>query len=135
MILADTSAWIEFLRDTGSPVCDLVDELLGGDLTTCEVVRMEVLAGARDEAHLRGLQQLLARATLLPIYRTDYDDAAALYRRCRRQGATIRSTLDCLTAAVAIRQGIPVLHSDRDFDALARHTELEVYGGDGSPAS
>ena len=133
MILADTSPWIEFLRDTGSPVCDLVDELLDGDLTTCEVVRMEVLAGARDEAHLRGLQQLLARATLLPIYRTDYDDAAALYRRCRRQGATIRSMLDCLIAAVAIRQGIPVLHSDRDFDALARHTELRVYEG-GAPS-
>ena len=90
---------------------------------------MEVLAGARDEAHLQSLQGALARAILLPIYRTDYDDAAALYRRCRRQGATIRSMLDCLVAAVAIRNGAPVLHNDRDFDALARHTELEVYEG------
>ena len=46
---------------------------------------------------------------------------------------TIRSMLDCLIAAVAIRQGIPVLHSDRDFDALARHTELRVYE-DGAPS-
>ncbi len=129
MILADTSAWIEFLRDTDSPTCNLIDELLDGDLATCEVVQMEVLSGAKDEAHLRGLRQSLARATLLPIYRTDYDDAAALYRRCRRQGATIRSLLDCLVAAVAIRAGAPVLHGERDFEALARHTELEIYRG------
>ena len=54
MILADTSARIEFLRDTDSTACKLLDELLEGDLVTCEVVQMEVLAGARDEAHLRG---------------------------------------------------------------------------------
>lgn len=90
---------------------------------------MEVLAGAKDEGHLQGLRDMLARTTLLPIYRTDYDDAAALYRRRRRQGTTIRSMLDCLVAAVAIRNGVPVLHDDRDFDALAQHTELEVYGG------
>lgn len=108
-------------------MCELFDELLDGDLATCEVVQMEVLAGARDEAHLRGLRQLLARATLLPMYRTDYEGAAALYRRCRREGATVRSTLDCLVAAVAIRNGVPVLHNDRDFDALARHTELDLY--------
>ena len=90
---------------------------------------MEVLAGGRDEAHLRLLRRILARPVLLPTYRTDYDAAAALYRRCRRQGTTIRSMLDCLIAAVAIRNGVPVLHSDADFDALARHTELEVYYG------
>ena len=88
---------------------------------------MEVLAGARDEDHLESLRGTLARPVLLPTYRTDYDDAAALYRRCRRQGATIRSLLDCLVAAVAIRNGVPVLYNDRDFDALARHTDLQVY--------
>ena len=129
MILLDTSAWIEFLRDTGSPVCLLVDEILDGEVVTCDVVHMEVLAGGRDEAHLRLLRRILARPVLLPTYRTDYDAAAALYRRCRRQGTTIRSMLDCLVAAVAIRNGVPVLHGDRDFDALARHTELEIYRG------
>ena len=88
---------------------------------------MEVLAGARDEAHLQALQGMLARASLLPVLPADYDDAAALYRHCRRRGSTIRQMLDCLIAAVAIRNGVPVLHDDRDFDALARHTELELF--------
>jgi predicted nucleic acid-binding protein len=53
LILIDTSGWVEFLRDTGSPVCERVDVLLGGDVATCDPVRMELLAGARDERHLR----------------------------------------------------------------------------------
>ena len=50
MILVDTSAWIEFLRDTGSPVCNRVDELLEAELAICDPIRMEVLAGARERA-------------------------------------------------------------------------------------
>ena len=127
MIFTDTSAWIEFLRDTGSPVCDLVDEFLAREIIICDAVRMEVLAGARDESHLISLRRLLARATTIPMQTTDYDDAAALYRRCRRQGETIRKLIDCLIAAVAIRADTPMLHSDADFEALARHTELRIY--------
>ena len=128
MILVDTSAWIEFLRNTGSRACGLVDEVLTQEVAICDAVRMEVLAGARDEAHLRSLQRLLARAAVVPTRATDYDDAAVLYRRCRREGKTVRKLIDCLIASVAIRAGAPVLHSDTDFDVLARHTELRVYG-------
>ena len=129
MILIDTSAWVEFLRDTGSPVCNLVDELLSDEIATCDAVRMEVLAGARNEFHLRELRRLLARAVLLPTRPTHYEDAASLYRRCRRQGETVRKLIDCLIASVALGEDIPVLHRDIDFDVLARHTVLKTYGG------
>ena len=66
MILIDSSAWIEFLGDTGSPVCNRVDELLGGDVAICDPIRMEVLAGARSDEHLAALRGLLARASLVP---------------------------------------------------------------------
>jgi predicted nucleic acid-binding protein len=127
MILVDTSAWIEFLRDTGSPVCDEVDRLLAGDLATCDAVRMEVLAGARDEAHLRQLRKLLARATNLPIGPMDYETAASLYRTCRQKGETVRKLIDCLIGAVAARHDVAILHADTDFAALARHTAVELY--------
>ena len=126
MTLIDTSAWIEFLRDTGSSVCVQVDELLAHDIFTCDPVRMEVLAGARDESHLLSLNRLLGRTAVIPTRPTDYDNAAALYRRCRREGETVRKLVNCLIASVAIRAGIPILHNDADFDALARHTELRV---------
>ena len=85
-----------------------------------------MLAAARDESHPRCLQLLLSTAKVIPTQLSDYDVAATLYRRCRRQGETVRKLIDCLIAAVAIRVGIPVLHNDLDFDALARHTELQI---------
>lgn len=126
MILIDTSAWIEFLRATGSDVNERVRVQLAEQIATCDPVRMELLAGARDERHLGELRRLLARATNLPTSPGDYDDAALLYRTCRRSGDTPRKLIDCLIAAIAIRHEAPILHSDTDFDVLARHTALSV---------
>jgi len=126
VILIDTSAWVEFLRDTGSPACSRVEALLAGDIATCDMVRMEVFAGARDDLHLRRLRGLLARAATLPTTPADYEQAAALYRLCRLRGDTVRKLPDCLIAAVAIRADAAVLHKDTDFDMLARHTELRI---------
>lgn len=127
MILADTSAWVEFLRATGSRADRCVDRLLeeGEKLVTTDVVLMEIIAGARDEAHRDQLRRLLARCdyarTTSP---QDYEDAADLYRACRRAGETVRTLTDCLVAAVAIRTGAAVLHADEAFAAIARHTAL-----------
>ena len=126
MILVDTSAWIEFLRNTGSTVCNRVEDLIESEIAICDPIRMEVLAGARSERHLASLRGLLARATLLPTGPADYDEAAALYRVCRREGATVRKLIDCLIGSIAIRAGAPVLHNDDDFEVLARHTGLRV---------
>jgi len=126
VILIDTSAWVEFLRDTGSAVCNRVDALLSDEIATSHPIRMEVLAGARDEQHLADLRGLLARGVLIPTEPMDYEEAAALYRRCRRRGETIRRLIDCLIAATAIRASLPILHSDNDFEALARHTPLTI---------
>ncbi|MYB51010.1 MAG: PIN domain nuclease [Acidobacteriia bacterium] len=126
MILIDTSAWVEYLRDTGSPTCVRVGELLDAEIATCDVVRMELLAGARDEPHRRDLRRLIARAALVPIQPGDYDQAAAIYGLCRSRGETVRVLIDCLIGALAIRADLPVLHCDADFDTLARHTSLRV---------
>lgn len=129
MILIDTSAWVEFLRDTGSPVCDRVDKLLDSRVATCDAVRMEVLAGARDQEHLEQLRRLLARATLLATESIDYDTAAAIYRSSRSQGKTVRKLIDCLIAAVAMRARVPLLHTDQDFTTIAAVTDLRIDAG------
>ena len=126
MILIDTSAWVEFLRDTGSPICERVDDLLAFEIAICDVVRMEVLAGARDEQHVQQLRRLLARASTLRTESVDYEAAAVLYRTCRQRGQTVRKLIDCLIAAVAIRAQVRILHRDSDFEILARHTTLQV---------
>ena len=63
---------------------------------------------------------------LLPTEPAHYDEAARLYGRCRREGETVRRLIDSLIAAVAIGAGVPMLHRDDDFDALGRHTELDI---------
>ena len=126
MILIDTSAWVEFLRDTDSAVCNRVDALLDAEIATCHPIRMEVLAGARDERHLGNLRGLLARGSLITTEPTDYEEAAALYRACRRRGETVRKLIDCVIAATAIRASVPVLHSDGDYEVIARHTHLQI---------
>ncbi len=127
MIVVDSSAWIEFLRDTDSPVCNAVDQLLDADLAVCDAISMEILAGAKDERHLSQLRGLINRATMLPTTSADFDEAAALYRVCRRRGDTVRKLIDCLIAAVAIRAGAELLHADADFTVLERHTELRTH--------
>ena len=128
MILADTSAWIAHLRDRPEAVAAAVAALHGtGELAVTEPVVMEVLAGARNRVHERALRRQLATATLIGIGGLDsWEAAASIYRGCRRQGVTLRSQLDCLVAAVAIRNELSVLHDDRDFDLIARHTPLRV---------
>lgn len=127
MILVDTSAWVEFLRATGSPVHLKLRHCLktGAKLACTEIVAMEVLAGARDAEDRDRLRRLLYGLRFLAIDGlADYEQAAELYRRCRLAGETPRKLTDCVIAAVAIRTDVPVLSCDSDFFALARHTPL-----------
>ena len=129
MILADSSAWIEFQRATGSAVDRRLTAAVASDepLATTGIVVLEVLAGARDERQAGELRRLLARCRFLSLEEpSDHEAAAGLYRACRREGTTIRRLPDCLIAAVSIRAGAAVLHHDSDFEALARHTALTI---------
>jgi predicted nucleic acid-binding protein len=127
MPIIDTSAWIEYLRGTGSRTNLEVRELIGYDAQICDPVRMELLAGARDEKHVAQLEKLLASTTVIKTESIDYDKAAAIYRACRKFGLTIRTHVDCLIAAIAIRTDTDLLHNDSDFDSIAQATRLKIY--------
>lgn len=128
MTLADTSAWVEYLRATGSRVHHRHRELLGtGDLATTDIVLMELLAGAHDDTHADQLRRLLARCTFLGTEGPgDFEAAAHLYRRCRARGVTVRQMTDCVIAVVAVRNAVALLHRDRDLDAIAAHSALRL---------
>ena len=128
MALIDTSAWVEYLRATGSPVDRATETLLHEDAFTTDVVVAELLMGARDELHARKLQALLNRCHFVPTRPLfDFEQAAAIYRTCRRGGFTPRSLADCLVAAVAIDRGLPLLAGDEDFSRIAEHTPLALF--------
>lgn len=123
MILADTSAWVEYDRATRSRVDRRLTDLIkgGGELAVTEPVIMEVVAGARDDAREHDLRRLLQRFELLrfdPV--VDFDAAIRIYRSCRRQGVTPRGMVDCLIASVAHRHGATLLARDVDLVRVAR---------------
>ena len=127
MPLIDTSAWIEYLRKTGSRTNVEVRQALNIDAQICDVIRMEILAGARDQQHVTQLEKLLARATTIKTEPVDYDNAAAIYRACRKVGVTVRAQIDCLITAIAIRTNTKIIHHNYDFDAIAQVTKLKIH--------
>jgi predicted nucleic acid-binding protein len=129
VLLLDTSGWIEYLRDTGSPACTEVARLLRRpqSLATTEPIIMELLAGAPTLPALRELEILTAGLALLSVDVTvDYHDAAAIYRAARSAGRTIRRMNDCLIAAVAARTNATLVHRDADFDVIADIAALDI---------
>jgi predicted nucleic acid-binding protein len=133
VILADTSAWVEYDRATGSAVDRRMTELVAdeGPLAVTEPVLMEVMAGARDDRREAALRRLLLRFDLLAFdAAADFEAAARIYRRCRRGGVTPRGMVDCLIASVARRHGATLLAHHGDLSRVAR-----VVGIDLDPAS
>jgi predicted nucleic acid-binding protein len=132
VILADTSAWVEYDRATGSPAHHRLTRLIEteGPLAVTEPVIMEILAGARNEQRESDLRRLLGRFDLLSFDAvTDFDGAVRIYRRCRTAGVTPRGMLDCMIAAVASRRGATLLAHDVNMDRVARVIEIKLDDG------
>ena len=98
------------------------------EIVTCLPVIQEVLQGFRDEAAYRAARESMLSFPVVesPLGVDAFEHAVDLYRRARRAGITVRSGVDCLIAACAERNDLTVLHHDRDYDALARVSQLRV---------
>lgn len=124
MILVDTSVWIEVFR-ARRPL-DLEAVVAFDDVVTCLPVIQEVLQGFRDEVAYRRARDAMLSLPIVesPLPEDVFSQAVDLYRSARRGGLTVRSSVDCLIAACAIRHDLEVLHRDRDFSALSRISAL-----------
>ena len=122
--LVDTSVWIRHF--SRSVDFDLTDVCRPDERLLCLPVYQEILQGIRHEASYRRIDSILRAGLFVedPLTRAVFAEAADLYRLGRKQGFTVRSSTDCLIAACAIRNNVPVLHSDRDFTAIARISTL-----------
>jgi predicted nucleic acid-binding protein len=127
MILVDTSVWIEML--SSKPGFSIREDDLP-HFATCAPVIQEVFQGLRPEPAAAIFREAFLALPVLsdPIPLTLFLAAADIYRQGRRRGVTIRSSVDCLIAAIALANRVPVWHRDRDFSAIARYTALETAG-------
>jgi predicted nucleic acid-binding protein len=130
VILVDTSALLGFLKGESHDASDFLGAVLeaGEDIALTPVVVQEVLQGARDEGDWRRLRSYLSTQHML--YSADAlgsaVHAARIYVDCRRRGLTVRSATDCLIAQIALEHKVPLLQSDRDFQAIARVRPLHL---------
>lgn len=128
-MIADTSAWIDFLNGNPTATADrLAQAIQEGDLILVPgLVLTEVLQGLRTETDAARVGDLMSAFPAAPeLDMDDYRSAAALYRTCRSRGVTPGSTIDCLLAQLCIVLNMPMLARDRDYEAIARVAPLRL---------
>jgi len=129
MVLIDTTVWIDFFADRNEPHVAVLQELIQKeeDLSLCGVILAEVLQGIRLDADFIKTKEYFGDLIFLPMRQATFIRAAKVCRSLRKKGVTIRKPVDCMIASVAIEYDILLLHNDRDFDPIAKHSKLRVY--------
>jgi predicted nucleic acid-binding protein len=129
MILVDTSVWIDFLRGENSSERQILHRLIEDEeeISITGIILTEILQGIKDDKKYKITKNYLLE---FPIYEPSgintYIDAARIYRECRNNGRTIRSTIDCVIAAICLENDLSVLHKDRDYDIIQECCRLKV---------
>jgi predicted nucleic acid-binding protein len=128
MVLVDTTVWIDFFSSNPSGQhVKALEKLIEGreDICLCGVILTELLQGIRDDFEFRQTRDLLANLIFLPMDYAEYVRSAEIYRDLRRRGITIRKSVDCMIAAVAIEHDVALLHNDKDFIPIEKYCGLK----------
>ncbi len=128
MVLVDTSVFVNFFKGTETHSTRKFEEIVEQNFCVAPVVYQELLQGARDQREFDRLDSYLrTQIFCFPLDPVQtFGSAARLFFNARRQGITIRSTIDCLIAQMAIEHDIPLLHDDHDFDHIAKISDLKI---------
>jgi predicted nucleic acid-binding protein len=128
MIFVDSSVWIDYFRGRGTPQADLLDDLLGKEpLAVGDLVLAEVLQGFQTDRDFDHAKRLLASFQTVRVVDPEVAvQAARNFRFLRLKGVTVRKTIDSLIAARCLKDGMTLLHSDRDFEPFVTHLGLQV---------
>jgi len=129
MLLVDTTVWIDYFVDRTTPeVTHLIAAVVQREnICLCGVVVTEILQGISNLKEYHQVSSVLQNLIFLNMSWETHVAAAEIYRTLRRRGITIRKTIDCMIAAVALENDIPLLHRDRDFDPIKKYCGLKIY--------
>lgn len=130
MIVVDTTVWIDFFKGSGTYEDRHLQELINDDqhVALTDLIYCEILQGIRDDAEMAQIRTLLLQYPILRLENLAmFEQAAMIYRACRKRGLTIRKTIDCLIAAVCITHDAKLFHHDSDFERIARATSLKIH--------
>jgi predicted nucleic acid-binding protein len=128
-MIVDTSVWIDFFNGVHNRHTDYLADAIesGKPVFLHSIILMEILQGFRSDSDHAAIRDILLSFNfVMEDAVPDAIGASDLYRSLRKKGATIRKSLDCLIAYSAIRNSLPLLHKDRDFDIISKHTKLKL---------
>jgi predicted nucleic acid-binding protein len=129
MILVDTSIWIDFLRGENSLERRILHKLIEDEeeISITGIILTEVLQGIKEDKKYQITKNYLLEFPIYePVGSNTYIDAARIHRECRNNGKTVRSTIDCIIAAICLENDLSVLHKDRDYDIIQECVGLKV---------
>jgi predicted nucleic acid-binding protein len=128
MVLIDTTVWVDFFAGRQLPHVAALERLIMDreDICICGIILTEVLQGIRRKNEFRKTKELFNAMIFLPMPYSVFLGAAEIYRTLRRKGITVRNSVDCMIASVAIENDIVLLHNDRDFIPIEKHLNLKV---------
>lgn len=128
MVIVDTTVWIDFFLAGSQPHVKTLENLISHreDICICGIILTEILQGIRENSEFKKTQDLLNNLVFLPMEYSVFLRSAEIYRNLRRKGITIRKTVDCMIAAVAIENDIPLLHNDKDFIPIEKYFGLKT---------
>jgi len=127
IVIVDTTVWIDFFAARDTPHVETLDKLIenGEDICICGIILTEVLQGIRKENEFTKTKKLFDSLICLPMPYEIFLQSAEIFRTLRRKGITIRKSIDCIIASVAIHNNIPLLHNDKDFGFIEKHCKLK----------
>lgn len=128
MVLVDTTVWIDFFAGQTLTHIETFESLLEQeeDICICGIILTEVLQGIRKETEFKKTKNLFDSLIFLPMSYSTFLQSAEIYRKLRQKGITIRKSIDCMIASVALENNISLLHNDKDFLPIERYCKLKV---------
>ena len=128
IVLVDTTVWIDFFLARSLPHVTVLENLIKNrdDISICGIILAEVLQGIRRDTEFRKTRELFSTMIYLPMPYTVFLKSAEIFRKLRKKGITVRKPVDCMIAAVAIDNDIPLLHNDKDFKPIGKHCGLKL---------
>ncbi len=129
LLMVDTSVWIDFFNGRITSAVEKMTQAIEEeiDLYLCGPIKMEILQGIRSDVQFKQIKAELDSLYYLEAREDLFTQSAALYRKLKQKGLTIRKSMDCLIASYAIHYQVSLLHQDRDFDYIAKHSNLNIF--------
>jgi predicted nucleic acid-binding protein len=128
MMVVDSNVWIDYLNGLSSWRTDLLaSEIPNDSIIVGDIILLEVLQGIRDDRHYKRVKSSLTAFHSANMFNASLAlEAAENYRHLRKMGVTVRKSIDNIIATFCIRNDLPLLTSDQDFEPFAKYLKLQL---------